>query len=885
MEKLYIIDASGYIYRSYFAIRNLTNTKGESTNALYGFIRSVLKLINDFHPTHLVSVFDGPRNIIRRTEIYADYKIHRKEMPGDLLHQIHWAQKFCALIGIPLLSIPEVEADDTMGSIAQWAANQGSTVYLCTSDKDMCQLVHDTIFCLNTHKDNLLVDADEVKKIFGVTPQQMVDYLAITGDASDNVPGLPGFGPKTAADLLQAFGSLDYILDHPEEVPGKKKQETIIEQREQALLSRQLITINCSVPIPEDSSFYELKPQPTGPLKEFYAEMNFSSLIRELGSSSSESREEVTYQLIDDEKSLDELVAHLSTFSEICIDTETTNIQPIQAKLVGIGLGVEPKNAWYIPVNGKIGLEQVLKKLKPLLKNPLIGFYGHNIKYDYHVLVNHGIKISTICFDTLVASYLLNAQSKQHSLDHLSLELFNKIKTPIQDLIGKGKNQLCMSDVPIDKVSAYCCEDVDYTIRLKNHLAPKLDERGLKTLFTDLELPLLLVLADMERTGIFVDRALLKQISKKIGLELTTLEHQIYELAGEEFNINSPKQLSHILFDKMGIKPPKKTATGLSTNADVLESLKSQHPLAGKILEYRTLEKLRSTYIDSLPEDVNPETGRIHCTFNQSVAATGRLSCQNPNLQNIPVRTEPGKSIREAFRPEKEGWSYLSADYSQIELRLLAHLSDDPTLINAFNNNEDIHRYTASLILDIPLEEVTSEQRHQAKAINFGIVYGQQAFGLAQELGIESKVAAAFIEAYFARYPKVKSFLTTCKEIAHQTGKAVVPYSGRERPLPEINSKNGMIRSAAERLAVNTPLQGMSADLIKIAMLQIHKELIDQNIPAKMILQIHDELLFELPDSEIPAVEKLVKKTMEGVMQLKVPLIVDIHVGKNWKEC
>lgn len=886
MDKLYIIDASGYIYRSYFAIRNLTNAKGESTNALYGFIRSILKLINDFQPTHLVSVFDGPHSIVRRTEIYADYKAHRKKMPEDLRYQIEWAKQFCSLFGIPHLAIPEVEADDTMGSIAQWAAKQGSTAYLCTSDKDMCQMVGENIFCLNTHKDNLLIDAEGVKKAFGVRPDQIIDYLAITGDASDNVPGLPGFGPKSAAELLNSFGSLEYILQHPEEVPGKKKQDTIIEQSSQAILSKRLITVNCQVPIPTHTDDYKIQPQSSGALKAFYGEMNFSTLVREMGSDEVDGTDEaVTYQMVDDEESLQKLISTLSSFSEICIDTETTSLQPLQAELVGIGLGVEPGTSWYIPVNGQLGLERTLNAIKPLLENSSIGFYGHNIKYDYHVLMNHGIRIAHISFDTMVASYLLNAQSRQHSLDHLALDLFDKVKTPIQDLIGKGKNQLSMRDVPLDKVTNYCCEDVDYTIRLKNLLEAQLEERGLKSLFTELELPLLSVLAEMERAGIYVDCGYLEQIGKKIGKELNKLESEIHELAGEEFNINSPKQLSHILFDKMEIPPPKKTATGLSTNADVLESLKGAHPIAGKVLAYRTLEKLRSTYIDSLPEDVNPQTGRVHCTFNQSVAATGRLSCQNPNLQNIPVRTEAGRSIREAFRPEKQGWSYLSADYSQIELRLLAHLSEDPTLIAAFSNNEDIHRYTASLILNIPIEEVTSEQRYQAKAVNFGIVYGQQAFGLAQELGIPPKVAAQFIEAYFERYPKVKEFLAACKETAHRIGKTVVPYSGRERLLPEINSKNGMIRSAAERLAVNTPLQGMSADLIKIAMLQIQKKLLDIKTQAMMILQIHDELLFELPDSEIPIVEKLVKIEMEEVISLKVPLIVDIHIGKNWKEC
>lgn len=894
MNKIYVLDASGYIYRSYFAIRQMTNAKGESTNALFGFVRSVLKLIKDFHPTHLVSVFDGPRNTHKRTSLYSDYKAHRKGMPADLLYQIAWAQQFCELIGIPQLAIPEVEADDTMGSIAVWAAAQGMISYLCTSDKDMCQLVNGKVFMLNTFKDNQILDAIEVEKQFGVPPHQMVDFLAITGDASDNVPGLPGFGPKTAAELLKAFGSLDYLLEHPLEVPGKKKQEILIQERENALLSRQLVTIDINVPIPLDTDFYKIIQPNYAALKEFYANMGFFSLIREMGipqDSSTEQQaakiapeEEVSYVLIDDEPSLKQLIEELSHYKEICVDTETTHIRPLQAKLVGIGLGVEAKKAWYIPVNGQLGLATVIRNLKPLFENPHVGFFGHHVKYDYHVLANHDIHIASISFDTILASYLLNSHSRQHSLDYLSLEIFDKVKTPIENLIGKGKHQICMSHVPLEKICRYCCEDVDYTIRLKEHLSSLLEERHLTHLLKDLELPLLKILAQMERHGIYVDVDYLQNLSRELVRQIHVLEEEIYELAGESFNLNSPKQLSLILFEKLGIKPPKKTTTGFSTNADVLESLRDDYPIANKLLDYRLLEKLRSTYVDSLIQEINPHTHRIHCQFNQSVAATGRLSCQDPNLQNIPIRTEIGRRIREAFRPQRTGWSYIAADYSQIELRLLAHLSGDPVLVEAFKANEDIHAVTASLIFNIPLEEITREQRHQAKAVNFGIIYGQQAFGLAQELKIEHKVASSFIQMYFQRYQKVHEFIETSKQLARQTGKAVT-FFGRERLIPEINSKNAMIRLAAERLAINTPIQGTQADLIKKAMIEIDRQLTQQNKKSFMILQIHDELIFEAPDEEVKEVSKLVKQNMEHIMVLKVPLIVDVHVGKNWKEC
>lgn len=890
MDKLYILDASGYIYRSYFAIRQMTNAKGESTNALFGFIRSVLKLIKDFNPSHLVAVFDGPNNARSRTELYADYKAHRKEMPKDLLYQILWAQQFCQLMGIPELMVPNVEADDTMGSVAQWAANSQTTTYLCTSDKDMCQLVTDRILILNTFKENLILTSEGVKEQFGVKPEQMIDFLAIMGDASDNVPGLSGFGPKTAADLLEKFGTLEYLLANPLEVSGKKKQDTLIAEREKVLLSKKLVTINTAVDFPKDPDFFKLASPSWQALKDFYGSMNFVSLLREMeipsepGIDLTEVAEEVSYLLINDEQSLDELITYLSEQKEICLDTETTDISPLRAELVGIGLGVTPKKAWYIPVNGQLSQDVVLSKLKPLLENANIGFYGHNFKYDYHVLANYHIHIAHICFDTILASYVLNSHSRQHSLDYLALDLFDKVKIPIQDLIGKGKNQISMKEVPLDKVCNYCCEDVDYTIRVKEVLNAQLQERSLSSLLFDLELPLLPVLADMERKGIFVDTDYLKHLSHDIGAEIRSLEEVIYNMAGESFNLNSPKQLSQILFTKLGIKPPKKTATGHSTNAEVLESLKITYPIAGKLLEYRTLEKLRSTYVDTLPQEVNPHTHRIHCNFNQSVAATGRLACQDPNLQNIPVRTEMGRKIREAFRPQKEGWSYLAADYSQIELRLLAHLSEDPALISAFSLNEDIHAFTASLIFNVPLQEVSKEQRHQAKAVNFGIIYGQQAFGLAQELGIDNKTAATFIQLYFQRYSKVKEFLESCKASARQTGKAVT-MMGRERLLPEIKSQNAMIRATADRFAVNTPIQGTQADLIKTAMLQVHQQLMQEHKKAYMILQIHDELIFEVPNEELPFVSQLVRTTMENVMPLRVPLVVDIHIGKNWKEC
>jgi DNA polymerase-1 len=890
MQKLYVIDASGYLYRSYFAIRNMTNAKGESTNALFGFIRSIQKLIKDFHPDHIVAVFDGPRNAAKRVAIYPEYKAHRAQMPADLRYQIEWAHKFCELAGIPQLNVPEAEADDVMGSVGKWASHHDCEVFLCTSDKDMCQLVNDKVFILNTHKENLLLNAEEVEKIHGVPPNKIIDLLSIVGDASDNIPGLSGFGPKTAVELLKSMGSLDYILEHPEEVPGKKKQETIINDKEKALISRRLVIIDTDVDFPKEKDFFHVKPIHKEELKEFYASMNFNSLIKELEQATSETSsqkqtpEEVQYTLVDDESAFQELLNRLKKEKEICFDTETTDIHPLAAELVGIGFAVKPGTAWYVPVNGQLGLKKVLEGVKSLFENKAIGFFGHNVKYDYHVLQNYDITVANVCFDTILASYVLNSHARQHSLDALSLEYFGKVKIATSELIGKGKKQITMREVPIPDVSHYCCEDVDYTVRLKQLFEPLLQERKLEKLYRTIELPLMPILAGMERHGIFLDVPHLEHSSVDVSKEISQLQSDIFGMAGKEFNLNSPLQLKKILFEDLQIPYPKKRASDLSTNEEILQLLQGEFPIAGKILEYRKVEKLRSTYIETLPKEVNPKTGRIHCTFNQAGTATGRLACQDPNLQNIPVRTAAGRKIREAFRPEKKGWSYLAADYSQVELRLLAHLSEDPQLIESFKNNEDIHARTAAAIYNIPLTDVTKEQRYSAKAVNFGIIYGQQAYGLSQELGISPAEAAKFIETYFSRFTRVREFLESCKEKARKTGRAVT-ITGRERLIPEINNNNGMLRAQAERLAVNTPLQGTAADIIKMAMLKMDSLLHKEHKLGYMILQIHDELIFEVPDFELLDFEPLVRESMERVISLKVPLLIDITIGKNWKEC
>ncbi len=906
MHKLYLIDASGYIYRNYFAIRTMTNSKGESTNALYGFIRSLIRMIKDFHPAHLVAVFDGPRNAAKRLALYPEYKANRLAMPLDLRHQIDWARDFCQLIGIPFLNIPEVEADDVMGSIAVWAAEQKSLVYLCTSDKDMCQLVNSQVYILNTSKDNQIIDEKEVQKIHGVPPAKIVDYLAMVGDSSDNVPGLPGFGPKTAAELLMNFGSLDYLLAHPQEVPGLKKQEILVQFKERALMSRQLVSLDLKVDFPQDVHFFKLKDPDKEKLREFYLSMNFNSLIKELESFSfttvqaengtdrriQEGMQEnkavletlTDYRLVDSEELVREMIRELRQSAKIGCAFHATPDHFLQAKILGISFCSKPGKAWYIPFNYHLEEQKVLKEIKALFEDINLTFYMHDSKIAYHLLTNAGIKLNPVCFDTVLASYILSSHHRRHSLIALSLEHFGKIKKEMQDLIGKGKNQLKLADVPIEKLKEFYCEEVDLICQLAKKLAQQVEERKLAKLFYELELPLTAVLANMERKGIYVYKNHLIAMSQEIQQEIQTLVQQIHAFAGEEFNINSSLQLKKILFNKLHIPYPKPRSKEISTGEEILELLMAEYPIAGKILEYRKLEKLRSTYADALPQVIDLQTNRIHCTFNQSVTATGRLSCQDPNLQNIPVRTAIGRKIREAFQPEKENWSYLAADYSQIELRILAHLSEDPILVSAFQNNEDIHLLTAAAIYNVPLTAVTKDQRYAAKAVNFGIIYGQQSYGLAKEIGISVEEAAYFIETYFKRFKKVKEYLETCIEEARRTGKAVT-QTGRERLIPELHNKNSSLRSQAERLALNTPFQGTAADLIKIAMLHIDQALKEQGKLGYMVLQVHDELIFEVPNFELIDFKFIVKEAMEQVFKLKVPLVVDIAIGKNWKEC
>ncbi len=878
MKALYVLDAVSLLFRAYYAIGNMTNVSGQSTNALYGFIRSVQKILQAFSPTHLVAVFDGPNNKASRTKIYPKYKGHRAGMPEDLVYQLKWATGYCEMAGITVLQQPNVEADDVIGSIAT-LMREKMHIYICSSDKDLCQLISPKVTMLNVNKNNQLLTPEQVKKVYGVHPDQIADYLAITGDVSDNIPGIPGFGPKTAAKLLNDFHSLQSLYDNIDKVASAKQKAKLQEHKEMAFISLELAKLDLTLNVPKEAQRYAIRSLDQEKLRQLYTKMGFLSLLKDMDSTETPKENlKQNYTLVDSEQALLTLLDLLKEEKEICIDTETTAIHPIDAQLVGIGLTAWPGEGWYIPLNGSLKPEWVLATLKPFLEDPKVSFYGHNIKYDLHILRNYNIDLSHICFDTQIASYLVDPHLNKHNLNDLSLEYFQYTKIPIEQLIGKGEKQKSMFDVALQEITNYCCEDVDMTCRLKSVMEKKLEDRDLLSIFTKIELPLIPVLAAMEREGIYVDKALLQTLSKHLKYALEKLEKEIYALAQRTFNIKSPKQLNEVLFDHLRLSVPTKKK---STRADVLKALQSQHPIAKALLEFRALEKLRSTYVDTLPKQISPKTGKIHCNFNQAVTATGRLSSQDPNLQNIPIRSQEGKAIRKAFKVKEESLSFLSADYSQIELRLLAHFSQDEVLVSAFKNNEDIHAKTAADIFDVPLSEVTKKMRLHAKTVNFGIIYGQQAFGLSQELGCDLKTAKQFIEKYFHAFPKVKTYLESSIDEARNLGYATT-LCGRKRPLPQLHSKNAFIRSSAERLAVNTPLQGSQADIIKLAMIQIHENLQENQ---HMLLQIHDELIFECPDSGIKSMQKMVKTQMENIIPLNVPLVVNLTVGKNWSEC
>jgi DNA polymerase I len=881
---LYIIDGNSYIYRAFYAVRGLTNSSGLPTNAIYGFANMLLKVIKEKSPDLLAIVFD-PKGPTRRHLEFKEYKAHRPPMPKDLVPQIPFIHKLVEAFRIPVFIQEGQEADDVIATLALKAVQEGMDITIVTGDKDILQLVGPHIKVYDTLKDKIYEQAD-VEERFGVPPDRVIEIMGLMGDAADNIPGVPGIGEKTAQWLIKQYGTIDSVLAHALEITKPKLRQSLLEFAHLARLSRELALLHADVPLDISYDDLKLKPPDNALLLRMLRELEFTTLLKYVVQ---EPGKEVAYETVLLETELQDIVKLLSSAEELCFDTETTSTDPMRAELVGISFALKPYHAYYLPlghvypgVQKQITSGRALSLLKPVMENPGIKKIGQNIKYDLLVLGHYGLAVKGIVFDTMIASYLLNPGKTSHGLDAIALEYLNYKTITYAEVTGAGKKQISFSAVDITTATRYSGEDADITLRLKHTLAPLLTEQNLEKLFRDIEMPLMEVLADMERIGVKINAEFLKNMSVKLGNDISRIEKTIYELAGAEFNINSPKQLADILFVKLQLTPLKKTKTGFSTNVDVLEELASVHPLPAEILKYRTLTKLKSTYIDALPEMINPKTGRLHTSLNQAVTATGRLSSSDPNLQNIPIRTDVGREIRRAFIAER-GSSLLSADYSQIELRVLAHMSGDHGLINTFLADEDIHTRTASEIFGLSPDEITPEMRRKAKAVNFGIIYGISAFGLAQDIGVSNTEAKRYIDSYFARYPQVREFISRTIETAKSKG-YVTTLFGRRRFIPELTSSVLAVRNFGERMAVNTPIQGTAADLIKLAMINIHRRLEREAIRSKMILQVHDELVFEVPNQEIDIMKKLIREEMEGVLKLAVPIKVDIGSGENWDE-
>ncbi|MDI7259949.1 MAG: DNA polymerase I [Thermodesulfobacteriota bacterium] len=881
--KLFLIDGSSYIYRAFYAIRHLSNSRGLPTNAIFGFLQMLLKVLKDHRPDYLAVVFDSKAPTFR-SEIYKEYKANRPAMPEGLVPQIPYIKKIIEGYRIATLEMNGYEADDLIGTVAKGAASQVDVVII-TGDKDILQLVSDQIQVYDTMKEKRL-GVEEVRERFGVSPGQVVEVMGLAGDAIDNIPGVPGIGEKTAIELIKTFGSIENLLSHLDQVSQKKMKEKLENYGELARLSRKLATIQTEAPIPYQIKDFTLSPPDLKSLRELFKELEFNKLLRELPEEYPGLRAGRDYRLITDQDKFLFLLQDLRKSGCFAVDLETTSLYPVWADLVGMSLSHTPHQAFYIPLGHRhteqLPLPWVLKELKPLLEDEGVKKVGQNIKYDWIILKRHGIHLRGIHCDTMIASYLLNPTKHNHNLGEISREYLDRSVTDYKDVVG-GKG-MTFDQVEPEKARDYSCEDADVTLQLSRLLLPKLKEGGFEDLFDRVEMPLAIVLAKMEMNGVKIDIDLLRDFSKEIEGQLLRKMEQIYGLAGQVFNINSSQQLGKILFDKLKLPVIKKTKTGYSTDVEVLEKLSLHHDLPLEILGYRNLTKLKSTYIDALPKLLHPETRRVHTSYNQTVTATGRLSSSDPNLQNIPIRTEEGNRIRQAFVPEK-GWAIASADYSQIELRILAHLSRDETLIEAFEKDEDIHRRTASEIFGVPLERVTPVMRREAKVINFGIIYGMSAYGLSQQLRIEPKIAQAYIDEYFNKYSGVQAYIQKSLEEARQKG-SVTTLLNRRRYLPEISSPTVAIRQASERMAINTPLQGTAADIIKVAMIRIQNRLEEGPFLTKMIMQVHDELVFEVPEEEIQKALPMIQNEMEMVMvmELSVPLKVSIHSGKNWAE-
>lgn len=919
-DTLYLVDGSSYIYRAYFAIRHLSSPSGQPTNAIYGFVQMLLKLIKDYQPQHLAIVFDAGR-ITFRNEIYPEYKANRASMPDDLRAQVGRIRDVVRAFNIPSLELKGFEADDIIGALAQKYSSRGRQVVVVTGDKDLMQIVDERVTLLDTMKDKTSGVA-EVLERFGVVPELVPDILGLAGDSSDNIPGVPGIGEKTAIKLLQEFKTLDVLLERAHEVKGKNG-EKLREFREQALLSRKLATIERNVPISVSDEELAICEPDTPALNALFKEFGFTSLIKELTAQATLSSDD--YRTITTMEQLQQLTVDLEKSAEFAFDLETTSLDPRLAEIVGLSFSFRDHEACYIPVghiksphphpttplerdgtlfaphalhlqgggheeNETVLVDNQLRRatvfaaLQPLLENSALRKVGQNIKFDMQVLANNGIKLEGVWFDTMLASYVLNPSRTGHGLDALAQEHLNHRMITYSEMTGSGKNQKNFSEVKIEAASQYACEDADATWLLRRKFEPLLASDGLAELFNSVEMPLVSILAEMEDWGVLLDSKLLNNLSSDFAVRMADLEARIFDLAGEHFNLNSPKQLGEVLFERMGLKSGKKTKgkTSWSTDNEVLTALAEDQEIARLILDYRGVAKLKSTYTDALPRLVNPRTGRVHTSYNQTVTNTGRLSSSDPNLQNIPIRSEEGRRIRHAFIAPP-GHVILSADYSQIELRVLAHLSGDKVFCHAFANDQDIHTRTAAEVFGLFSEMVTPEMRRQAKAINFGIIYGQGAFSLAKQLGIARKTAEDFISAYKERHSGAIEFLDSCIREAEENG-YVTTILGRRLPIPDIRSSNGNVLAFARRNAINYPIQGSAADIIKCAMIRVHTRINSEKLQSRLIMQVHDELVLEVPEEELIRMELLVEEEMARAVETSVPLKVDISHGANWSE-
>ncbi|MGE4634857.1 MAG: DNA polymerase I [Arenicellales bacterium] len=891
-EKLVLVDGSSYLYRAFHAMPNLVNSKGEATGAVYGVVNMLRRLLRQYDTAHFVVVFDAPGKTFR-DRLYSEYKANRPPMPEELRAQVEVIHTVIRALGLPLLSVPDVEADDVIGTLARAGTTQGMETLIISGDKDLAQLVGPRVMMYDSMKD-VLYDRDGVKEKFGVPPEGIVDFLALVGDTSDNIPGVPKVGPKTAARWLAEHGSLDNLVEHSDSVPGKAG-ENLRASLDQLDLSRQLATIKCDVALEQEVAELTIAPPDEDALRELFARLEFKTWLAELGGvndlDTSGPTVPTDYDLVLDQPSLTQWIKRLEQAPLFAFDTETTSVDAMRARIVGVSFAVETGAAAYVPLAhdyldapAQLSLESVLEQLRPLLEDPTRDKVGQNLKYDCTVLYNHGVCLAGIRFDTMLESYVLDSTGSRHDMDSLALKYLGHKTIHYEEVAGKGKGQLSFNEVSLEQAGPYAAEDADITLRLHETLYPRLQQESLqRELFERIEMPLVPVLSRIERAGVLVDCAMLARQSTELALRIQELEEQAHGEAGGPFNIASPKQIQEILFDRLQLPVLAKTPKGQPSTAEgVLVELAEKHDLPRLILEHRGLSKLRSTYTEKLPALVNPATGRVHTSYHQAAVATGRLSSSDPNLQNIPVRTAEGRRIREAFIPPP-GSVLVAADYSQIELRIMAHLSADAGLMAAFDKGEDVHRATAAEVFGVGLAQVDNDQRRSAKAINFGLIYGMSAFGLGRQLGIERGQAQEYIDRYFQRYPGVRAFMDATREQVRKQ-RYVETVFGRRLFLADISSSNHVRRQAAERAAINAPMQGTAADLIKLAMLAVDDWLREDDCGARMIMQVHDELVLEVPKSEVQRVSDAVVRLMSSVADLAVELKVDVGSGANWAQ-